>query len=62
SRLPIAEGDEGQRLQDAASVIKSARAELREIAGLLASPEPAPSRRRARMAPVQTNTESLFPS
>lgn len=62
SRQPTAESGEGQRLQDAASVIKNARAELREIAGLLASPEPAPSRRRARIAPVQSNTESLFPS
>jgi DNA-binding transcriptional MerR regulator len=62
SRLPMAETNDGQRLQDAASVIKNARAELREIAGLLASPEPAPSRRRARLTPVQANTESLFPS
>jgi DNA-binding transcriptional MerR regulator len=62
SRLPMAEINEGQRLQNAASVIRNARAELREIAGLLASPEPAPTRRRPRMAPVARESESLFPS
>jgi len=35
---------------------------LREIAGLLASPEPQTPRRRPRMTSLHASTESLFPS
>jgi DNA-binding transcriptional MerR regulator len=61
-RLPLAEGDTGRRLQTAATVIKSARAELREIAGILSSPEPVAARRRPRMTPVSPSSEPLFPA
>ena len=44
----------------AASVIR-ARAELREIAGMLALPEPQPARRRARLATMPTKSDTLFP-
>ena len=56
------EGGSARRPEDVASVIRSARAELREIAGLLASTEPAPMRRRPRLAQMQACTDSLFPS
>jgi DNA-binding transcriptional MerR regulator len=62
SPLPLDEVDEGQRLKNAASAIKNARAELREIAGILASPDPVKNPRRPRLAQVQANSESLFPS
>lgn len=56
--------------RDLASVINSARAELREISTLLASPDPQPSphspahsaRRRSRFAPIPSDTQSLFPN
>jgi hypothetical protein len=35
---------------------------LREIAGLLASPDPNPQRRHSRLAPIRTSSELLFPS
>jgi len=61
-RLPL-EGGAELRKDDVAAVIRSARAELREIVGLLAAPEPAPApKRRSRFAPAQSSTESLFPS
>ncbi len=62
SNLPLAEGDEGPRLKEAATVIRNARAELREIAGMLASPEPQAARPRPRLAPAPSAPESLFPS
>jgi len=62
SRLPLPPGESAKRLDKAAAVIGSARAELREIVGLLASPEPQPPRRRPRLTGLQTSTESLFPS
>ena len=51
----------GQTLQGIASTIAHARAELREIAGLLASPSPQPPRRRSRLATVSPVSGSLFP-
>ena len=36
-------------------------AELREIASLLASPDPQPPRRRSRLALVRSTSDSLFP-
>jgi DNA-binding transcriptional MerR regulator len=62
SRLPLPPGEPAKRLDKAAAVIGSARAELREIAGLLASPEPQAPRRRPRLTTLHTSTESLFPS
>lgn len=61
-RLPLAPGESAKRLDKAAAVIGSARAELREIAGLLASPEPQAPRRRPRLTSLQASTDSLFPS
>lgn len=60
--LPLAPADSGRRLEDVTAVIGRARAELREIAGLLASPVPSPPRRRARLTAIQTQSGSLFPS
>src|ERR1700735_794747 len=62
SRLPLAPGEPAKRLDKAASIIGSARAELREIAGLLALPEPPMPRRRPRLTSLHASTESLFPS
>jgi DNA-binding transcriptional MerR regulator len=45
-----------------AAVIGHARAELREIANLLASPAPQPARRRNRLTAIASATGSLFPS
>jgi DNA-binding transcriptional MerR regulator len=60
--LPLAAGDTGQRMDAVAAAIGRARAELREIAGLLAAPEPRPLRRRSRLATVPSPSGSLFPS
>jgi DNA-binding transcriptional MerR regulator len=56
------DGTNGSHSIDASAILRTARAELREIAGMLASPEPMPIRRRSRLASVSTNSESLFPS
>jgi DNA-binding transcriptional MerR regulator len=45
-----------------AAVIGHARAELREIINLLASPAPPPARRRNRLTAISAATGSLFPS
>jgi len=46
-----------------ASMIRGACAELREIADMLAAPEPTPIRRRSRVAPIAPpHTDLLFPS
>jgi len=56
-----AEPVSGQRSDAVASTIAHVRAELREIAGLLASSDPQPLRRRTRLATMQSASESLFP-
>jgi DNA-binding transcriptional MerR regulator len=61
-RLPLAPGEPSKRLDKAAAVIGSARAELREIAGLLSSPEPQAPRRRPRVTSLRATSETLFPS
>jgi DNA-binding transcriptional MerR regulator len=60
-RLPLTPGESGQRLDKAAAVIGAARAELREIAGLLGSHQPQAPRRRPRISGLRTATGSLFP-
>ena len=45
-----------------AAVIGHARAELREIANLLASPAPQPARRRNRLTAIASATGTLFPT
>lgn len=47
--------------KDAAAALGRARAELREIAGMLASPVPHVPRKRSRVATIPAS-ESLFPS
>jgi DNA-binding transcriptional MerR regulator len=46
---------------NAAAVIGAARSELREIAGMLAAPEPQVPRRRPRARGLETATDLLFP-
>jgi DNA-binding transcriptional MerR regulator len=62
SPLPLAGGDSGQRQAAVAEAIGHARAELREIASLLSSPDPHPRRRRSRLAAVPAASGLLFPS
>lgn len=45
-----------------AAAVGHARAELREIAGMLAAPEPQPPKRRPRATTLQEFSGSLFPS
>jgi DNA-binding transcriptional MerR regulator len=59
-RLPLLGGDSAERL-DVATTIGHARAELREIANLLASSEPKPQRRRSRLTAMPAPSDSLFP-
>jgi DNA-binding transcriptional MerR regulator len=61
SSLPLPAGDPGNRTDAVAAAIGHARAELREIAGLLASPDPRPQRRRTRLATVPSSSDSLLP-
>ncbi len=51
----------GRGFEQIASTIAHARSELREIAGLLASPDPQPPRRRSRLATMPSTSGSLFP-
>ena len=51
-----------QRRDAVAATIGHARAELREIAALLANPVARPPRRRPRLATLPYPTDSLFPS
>jgi DNA-binding transcriptional MerR regulator len=62
SRLPLMAADSGQRLDSVAKTLGRARSELREIARLLALPDPGPPRRRSRLATVPPASDSLFPS
>jgi DNA-binding transcriptional MerR regulator len=54
-------GEAGRKRESAADVIGRARAELREIAGLLSSPMPRIPRRRERVTTLPAASESLFP-
>jgi DNA-binding transcriptional MerR regulator len=60
--LPLPVGDSGRRLDAVAAAVGRARAELREIAGLLAAPAAVPHRRRSRVATLPVATDMLFPS
>jgi DNA-binding transcriptional MerR regulator len=60
--LPLRAADRDRRKDKTTAILRQARAELREIAGLLASPEPQPQRRRTRITAIPAPTGSLFPS
>ncbi|HXR38121.1 MAG TPA: MerR family transcriptional regulator [Terracidiphilus sp.] len=62
ARLSPEPAESGRRLDAVASTIGHARAELRELAALLASPAPRPVRRRPRLAAVPKASDLLFPS
>jgi DNA-binding transcriptional MerR regulator len=53
---------QSKRLDAVTAAIGHARAELREIAGILGSPVQQPVRRRSRLAPIRAASGSLFPS
>jgi DNA-binding transcriptional MerR regulator len=62
SRLATPSSAATQRMDAAAATVGHARAELREIAALLASPAPRPVRRRPRLATVSNPSDFLFPA
>jgi len=55
-------GTESGRKHEAAETIARARAELREIAAMLAAPLPRVPRRRERIAAISHSSDSLFPA
>jgi len=61
-RLPLSKSEQASRLETAAAVIGAARAELREIAGMLAAPEPQMPKRRPRVTALHETSGSLFPA
>ncbi len=62
SRLAPVPADSAKRRDAVAATIGHARAELRELAALLASPAPHPLRRRPRLATGPKTADLLFPS
>jgi DNA-binding transcriptional MerR regulator len=62
SNLPLSTAGSSRRLDSIAATIGHARAELREIAALLAAPDPRPQRRRPRLAAVHNPSDTLFPT
>ena len=60
SNLPLGEFDKNRDAM--AEAVGRARAELREIAEMLASPLPRPPRRRNRLAAFAASSGTLFPS
>jgi DNA-binding transcriptional MerR regulator len=61
-KLELQAGEPGKRLDAAAAVIGAARAELRELAGMLSAPDPQPQRRRPRISRLHEAGNTLFPS
>jgi DNA-binding transcriptional MerR regulator len=62
SRLATPSTESVKRNETVTATIGHARAELRELAALLASPAPRPMRRRPRLAAISNPTDMLFPS
>jgi DNA-binding transcriptional MerR regulator len=62
SRLPLTGSEAAGRLEAVARAVGQARVELREIAALLALPEPRTPRRRVRHSGMQEREETLFPA
>jgi DNA-binding transcriptional MerR regulator len=60
--LPLGNGEPSKRRDRVVAAIGHARAELREIAGLLANPAPQPKPRQVRVAGLRGPSGSLFPS
>jgi len=60
--LALAASGTPQNSDSVAAAIGRARAELREIAGLLAAPPAPPSRRRTKVSTLAAFSDSLFPS
>jgi DNA-binding transcriptional MerR regulator len=60
--LPLAGGEQRKRRDSTATIVRHARTELREIARLLASPEPQLPRRAGRLTAIPTPAGTLFPS
>ena len=59
--VPAAAADTGKRIDAVAATVGHARAELREILGLLAAPvQEAPLRRKAKVATIAAQSGSLF--
>ena len=61
-QLPLTASDASPRIDAVAAAIGHARAELREIVGLLTAPQPKPPRRRSRVATLSAPADTLFPS
>jgi DNA-binding transcriptional MerR regulator len=61
-RITLLQEGSGPRTDAAAATIGHVRDELREIARLLASPVPRPTRRRSRLIAIPALSGSLFPS
>jgi DNA-binding transcriptional MerR regulator len=61
NNLPLASG-QSKRSDAVTAAIGHARAQLREIASLLAAPVQPPARRRSRLASISASSGSLFPS
>ncbi len=59
--LPLAGAEPRKRRESVSAVIGHARTELKEIAGLLASPAQQPQRRSTRLSAVPAPSGSLFP-
>jgi DNA-binding transcriptional MerR regulator len=62
SRLPLTGSEATVRLEAVSRAVGQARAELREIAALLASPNPLTPRRRPRLSGLPERADTLFPA
>ncbi len=62
AKSPAAESQSPMGEDAVAATIGHARAELREIAGMLSDPAPQPPRRRPRASALHATTGELFPS
>lgn len=62
SRLPLVGNEASSRPDAVAQAVGHARAELREIVALLASPDPRVPRRRPRITGIRGREETLFPA
>jgi DNA-binding transcriptional MerR regulator len=61
-RLPLAGSEGSPSPESMAAVIGHARAELREIANMLAAPLSRPPRSRSKVSTLASYSDSLFPS